>query len=272
MSLEQIQQLLQSHHIAPNKVLGQNFMIEPAFYPKLAAYAEVGDSDVVLDAGAGFGFLTQFLADKCRHVVAVEKDLQVADVLRLQLRGLGNVVVIEGDVLKANLPTFNKVVAIPPYYLSSHLVMWLLEQKIDCAVMIVQKEFAQRLIAEVGSEDYSWLTVVTYQVAEATLLDLVPKTMFYPEPDVDSVILRLKPWSSPPFVVKDHALFVQLTKWLFTQRNKKLAKALTPFLRSHCKLSKPDAEKLAHTLPNPERRVRELSPKDFGDLTNGLPN
>ncbi|HSV50125.1 MAG TPA: rRNA adenine N-6-methyltransferase family protein, partial [Candidatus Acidoferrales bacterium] len=82
MSLEQIQQLLKAHNISPNKLLGQNFMIEPAFYPKLAAYADLGKGDVVLDAGAGFGLLTRFLSDKCRGVVAVEKDSEIAFVLR----------------------------------------------------------------------------------------------------------------------------------------------------------------------------------------------
>ena len=81
---------------------------------------------MVLDAGAGFGFLTLFLADKCKSVVAVEKDPQVAAALRNQVKALSNVTVVEGDVLKATLPPFNKVIALPPYYLSSHLVTWLL--------------------------------------------------------------------------------------------------------------------------------------------------
>ncbi len=164
-------------------------MVEPSLYPKLCTYAALKSADVVLDAGAGFGWLTCFLADKCKAVVAVEKDPQVAEVLREQVKGLGNVTVIEGDVLKVALPPFNKVIAIPPYYLSSHLVTWLLERKIDCAVLILQKEFADRLVAAVGSEEYGWLTVVTHQSAEVELLDAVPKAMFYPQPEVDSVIV-----------------------------------------------------------------------------------
>ena len=147
MSLEETKQLLRTHRIAPNKLLGQNFMVEPSLYDKMCEYAALGASDVVLDAGAGFGFLSRFLADKCKGVIAVEKDPQVAEVLREQVKGVGNVTVIEGDVLKTELPEFNKVIAIPPYYLSSHLVEWLLERKIDCAVLIVQKEFAKRLNA-----------------------------------------------------------------------------------------------------------------------------
>ena len=89
----------------------------------MCEYAAVGVSDVVLDAGAGFGFLCRFLADKCRTVVAVEKDPQVAEALREQVKSPGNVTVIEGDVLKTQLPEFNKAISIPPYYLSSHLVV-----------------------------------------------------------------------------------------------------------------------------------------------------
>jgi 16S rRNA (adenine1518-N6/adenine1519-N6)-dimethyltransferase len=272
MSLEETKQLLRTHRITPNKLLGQNFMVEPALYPKMCTYATLSGSDVVLDAGAGFGFLARFLADKCKAVIAVEKDPQVAKALCEEVRGFSNVTVVEGDVLKAELPEFNKVIAIPPYYLSSHLLIWLLERKIDCAVMILQKEFADRLVAPLGSKEYGWLTVVTQQRTEAALLDPVPKALFYPQPEVDSVIVRLKPWTAKPFEVKNEAFFVRMVKWLFTQRNKKLGKAIAPFLRSNFKLSKQDAEKLALSLPFPERRVRELSPKDFGALANVLPN
>ncbi len=268
MSLEETKQLLRTYRITPNKLLGQNFMVEPLIYDKLCSYAELASSDVVLDAGAGFGFLSRFLANKCKMVIAVEKDRQVAEVLREQIKGIGNVIVVESDVLKATLPEFNKVIAIPPYYLSSHLITWLLERRFDCAVMIFQKEFSDRLIAPVSSEDYGWLTVVTNQRAQVELLDAVPKEMFYPQPEVDSVILCLKPWSKSRFEVKDEVFFKQMVKWLFTQRNKKLGKALVPFLKSTLKLSKKDAEKLALTLPYRDKRARELMPKDFGELAN----
>ena len=247
-------------------------MIKPSFYEKLCIYADLKASDVVLDVGAGFGFLSCFLADKCKSVIAVEKDPQVAGVLREQVQGIGNVTVIQGDVLKVVLPEFNKVIAIPPYYLSSHLLTWLFEHRLDCAVLILQKEFANRLIALVGSEDYGWLTVITCQHAEAEVLDAVPKEMFYPPPKVDSLIVKLKPFSKSPFEVKDELFFKQMVKWLFTERNRKLGKALTPFLKTTFKLSKQDAEKLSLAVPFHERRARELSPKDFGAIANAICN
>ena len=270
MSVSETKRLLRTFRIVPNRLLGQNFMVEPSVFTLLSDYAALRQSDVVLDAGAGFGFLTRFLANKCKRVVAVEKDPQVAEVLREQLRGLANVTVIEGDVLKAALPEFDKVVAVPPYYLSSRLVVWLLERKVECAVLVLQREFADKLVAGVGGEDYGWLTVVACHSAKVELFDAVSKEMFYPQPEVDSVIVRLVPWKRAPFEVKDEAFFKRMVRWLFNQRNKKLCNALVPFMRSAFKVSKEEAEKRVCALPFGERRVRELAPKDFGALANAL--
>jgi 16S rRNA (adenine1518-N6/adenine1519-N6)-dimethyltransferase len=270
MSLEETKFLLRTHRITPNKLLGQNFMVDASIYPKLAAYANLNSGDVVLDAGAGFGFLTRFLANKCKAVIAVEKDPQIAAVLREQVQGLPNVQVIQGDVLKAEVPPFNKAVAIPPYYLSSQLVTWLLDRGFECAVMILQQEFIHRLVAAAGSENCGWLTVVVSQKAHVDILDEVPNWMFYPPPEVDSIVLRLTPWATPPFTVKDEAFFRRLTRWLFTQRNKKLSNAAAPFLRTERKLERAEAEKLAAGLPFGDRRVRELAPADFGAVADAL--
>lgn len=272
MSLQETKSLLRDHRIVPNKLLGQNFLVDPSVFPKLSEYASLNSTDVVLDAGAGFGFLTRYLANKCNAVVAVEKDPRVAEVLREQLKALTNVTIVEGDVLKAAVPDFNKAVSIPPYCLSSHLIMWLLDKGFECALLILQKEFADRLIATVGTEDYGWLTVVTYHRVEVGLLDTIPNWMFHPPPKVDSVIVRLKPWIASPFSVKDEALFKRLVRWLFTQRNKKLNNALTPFIRNELKVDKASAAKMADAIPFSGRRVRELSPKDFGAVADALAN
>ncbi|MDR2708110.1 MAG: 16S rRNA (adenine(1518)-N(6)/adenine(1519)-N(6))-dimethyltransferase RsmA [Nitrososphaerota archaeon] len=272
MSLKEIRQLLQTFNITPNKLLGQNFMIEPAFYPKLANYAKLVSSDIVLDAGAGFGFLSQFLCNNCRSVIAVEKDPQIALALRQQTSAFVNITVVEGDVLKTALPIFNKVIAAPPYYLSSKLVLFLLEHNIDCAVLIVQKEFANRLVAEVGSEDYSWLTVIVSQKATVEFLDFVPKDMFYPSPDVDSIILRIKTRQVPFFTVKDTLFFERMVKWLFTERNKKLSNALEPFIKSTLNVNKKAFQDILQNLPYHDMRPRELYPENFGALANAFTN
>jgi 16S rRNA (adenine1518-N6/adenine1519-N6)-dimethyltransferase len=272
MSLEETKYLLRTHRITPNRLLGQNFMVEPSVYDKLCVYASLTRSDVVLDVGAGFGFLSRFLANKCKTVIAVEKDPQVAEVLREHVKDIVNVTVIEGDVLKTALPQFNKVIAAPPYYLSSRLVTWLFEHRFDCTILILQNEFANRLVAAVGSEAYGWLTVIAYQHVQIELLDAVPKIIFYPPPEVDSVIVSFRPWSKKPFEVKDETSFAQTVKWLFTQRNKKLSKALAPFLKSTLRLSKKDAEKMASSLPFHDRRARELTPENLGALANAITN
>jgi 16S rRNA (adenine1518-N6/adenine1519-N6)-dimethyltransferase len=270
MSVSETKRLLREHRIVPNKLLGQNFLVEPSIFLKLSDYASLGKMDVVLDAGAGFGFLTRFLAGKCRMVVAVEKDPRVAAVMREQLKGLANVTVIEGDVLKAAVPDFSKVISVPPYYLSSRLVMWLFSRSFGCAVLVLQKEFADRLVAAVGTDAYGWLTVVTCHSEVVELLDAVPKSMFYPPPEVDSVIVRLKPWKAAPFEVKDEVFFRRMVRWLFTQRNKKLGNAVMPFVKSTFKVGKEDAEKLVGALSFGEKRVRELPPEAFGELANAL--
>jgi 16S rRNA (adenine1518-N6/adenine1519-N6)-dimethyltransferase len=137
-------------------------------------------------------------------------------------------------------------------------------------VLILQREFADRLVAGVGSEDYSWLTVVACHSVEVRLFDAVPKAMFYPQSEVDSVIVRLKPWKAAPFEVKDEAFFRGMVRWLFTQRNKKLSNALEALIKSTLKAPREEAENLACTLPFRDRRVRELSPKDFGALANAF--
>jgi 16S rRNA (adenine1518-N6/adenine1519-N6)-dimethyltransferase len=270
MNLEETKSLLRDHQIVPNKLLGQNFMVDSSIYPKLSRLAALNKRDVVLDAGAGFGFLTRYLADKCKAVLAVEKDPHLALVLREQVKDLTNVKVIEGNVFKVPLPAFNKTISFPPYYLSSQLIMWLLDKQLDYAVLIVQKEFADRLLAQVGGEEYGWLTVVTCQRAEAEVLDEVPKWMFHPQPNVESVILRLTPWQTQPFTVKDTAFFRRMVKWLFTQRNKKLDNAIAPFLRSELKVDKAKAAEIASSLPQRDKRARELAPKDFGAIADAL--
>lgn len=270
MSIEETKHLLRTFRITPNKLLGQNFMIDPTFYPKLNEYASLNKSDVVLDIGAGFGFLSRFLADKCKEVVAVEKDPNVASVLREQVNDCSNVNVLEGDIFKIDLPSFSKVIAIPPYYISSRLTVWLLECKIMCAVLILQKEFATKLSASIGDEEYGWLTVITSHDAQVELLDTVRKSAFYPVPAVDSVIVRLMRWETAPFKIRDEQFFNSLVRNLFTQRNKKICNSLVSFLRSAYTMGKEEAEELASKAPFSDRRARELSPKEFGELADAL--
>jgi len=262
--------LLRRYRIIPNKLLGQNFIVDSSIFQRMVDYASLDQSDAVLDIGAGLGFLTDFLADKCEQVLAVEADTRLVKVLREQLKQLSNIKIIEGDVLKVQIPPFNKVVSIPPYHISSRLLPWLFNKDFDCGVLVFQKEFANRLIASVGSEDYGWLTVIAYYYVEVELLDEVLRWMFYPQPEVDSVIVRLKPKKPPPFTLENVTLFKQLVRSLFTQRNRKVRNAVLSFLRGTRVITAENMIKMADTPSFQDKRVRELAPEDFGAFANAL--
>jgi len=266
--LDRTKRLLQVYKVYPKKRLGQHFTIDSFVLQRMISYAAVDSEDVVLEVGAGLGFLTQFLSQRCRKVIAVEVDPKLVQALRAQFHDVENVELIEGDIFRASVPPFNKVISTPPYSISSPLLFWLLEKPFKLAVLAFQEEFARRLAAVVGSKDYSRLTVSTYYRADAELLDHVSKSSFYPPPDVDSIIVRLKP-KPRPFRVKDERAFFELVQTAFTQRNKKLRNAALSFIIKHG-LSKERAQRLADSLTFHDKRVRELAPEDFGALTNEI--
>jgi len=261
--------LMRTYKIFPKKRLGQNFMVNSNVLQLMSSYAAVGQADVVLEVGAGFGFLTRFLSQKARKVIAVEADACLIEVLQNELSEFKNVEVVKGDILKVTLPSFDKIVSNPPFSISSPLLFWLLNKTFDCAILTFQKEFANRLNAPIGSKDYSRLTVYTSYHAEVELLDPIPKTAFYPPPDVDAVIVRLKPKRFPPFKVEDEKVFDEVVRTLFTQRNRKVRKAVLPLLHKYG-LKSTAAVRKADILPFRDKRVRELAPEDFGALANEL--
>ncbi|MFP3985318.1 MAG: 16S rRNA (adenine(1518)-N(6)/adenine(1519)-N(6))-dimethyltransferase RsmA [Candidatus Bathyarchaeia archaeon] len=260
---------MREYEVFPKKRLSQNFMIDDHALELLCSYAAVRQSDIVLEVGAGFGFLTHILAQRSRKVIAVEVDARLVKALQHELACFDNIELIAGNILKTILPSFNKVVSNPPFSISSSLLFFLLDKGFDYAVVTFQKEFAQRLGASVGSKDYSRLTVSTYYRVDVELLDCVPKRAFYPPPTVDAVIVRLKPKKRPPFHVKNEKVFDELIRILFTQRNRKVRKAILPFLHKYRSENRASTE-IADRLPFCSRRVRELAPEEFGVLANEL--
>jgi 16S rRNA (adenine1518-N6/adenine1519-N6)-dimethyltransferase len=268
--LEETKSLLRSHRIKPKKTIGQNFLVDPRYFQKLICYASLNNNDTVLEIGAGTGFLTNILKEKCKTVLAVEFDKKLVNVLREQLEDATNVRIIEGNILKVSVPSFNKTVSVPPYQISSRLLVWLFSKGFDCAVLVFQKEFADRLVATPGSEDYGWLTVFTYYNAQVELLDALSKSVFYPEPKVDSVITRLIPKRQPLGEQVGDIAFRRLLQILFTHRNRKVRGAILPYLRGLRGTTKLDAVEVAERVPYSDKRVRELAPEDLGVLANAL--
>ena len=244
-------------------------MIDSYYLQLLVSYAGVKRSDIVLEVGAGLGFLTQILAQKSKTVFAVEIDTQLVKVLQNELVGFDNIKLIKGDILKNPIPPFQKLVSNPPFSISSPLLFWLLGRTFNYATLTLQKDFAQRLNAPLGSKDYSRLTVSTYFYFEVELLDTVPRKAFFPIPKVDAIIVQLKHKSPPPFKIESERIFNDVVRTLFTQRNKKVRSAILPLLKEYGS-SDITAKKKADQLPLFNKRVRELAPEDFGMLANEL--
>lgn len=266
MSFEKrTKQLLECYNVFPKKSLGQNFMVDESYLQALTSYASLSKDDVVLEIGAGLGTLTKMLSTLCSRIIAIEIDDRLMKVLKEELGNLSNVALIKGNVLEITIPAFNKVVSNPPFHISSPILYWLFNQTFDSAVLTFQKEFVERLVAKVGSKDYSRLTVETYYFADVEPLRAVPKEAFYPPPDVDALIVRLKPRKIAPFHLENEDVFHELVRTLFTQRNRKVRNAVEGFLH---KLGK--ERKLVDSLLFQNKRVRQLAPEDFGAIANAL--
>jgi 16S rRNA (adenine1518-N6/adenine1519-N6)-dimethyltransferase len=264
--IHETRSILRAYGISPKKGLGQNFVVDAGLLERMISYAQIRGDEVVLEIGAGLGFLTELLAERCREVIAVELDPKLTMILRDRLSAFENITVLQGDILKLPVPPFSKVVSSPPYSISSPIIHWLIERNSECDVLIFQKEFVDRLVAEPGSKDYGSLTIFTYYRADADLLEPVPRRAFWPQPSVDSVIVRLKP-KKPPFQLKDESVFYELVRTLFTQRNRKVRNAIKPFLKK-LRLSDREIKEWSEIIPFINRRTRELTPEDFGVIAN----
>jgi 16S rRNA (adenine1518-N6/adenine1519-N6)-dimethyltransferase len=263
----QLRTLLSRYSVTPRKVLGQSFCVDQALLKRMCDFAEVGPGDVVVEVGAGFGFLTELLADAARSVVAYERDPRLVAALADSLGGRDNVRIVDGDFLRCTLPPFSKLVANPPYSISTELLLKLLEADFDCAVLTLQREFVEKVQAIPGRRGYGMLSVATSYRADVEVLERVPRDAFWPKPGVESVVVRITP-HPPCFPVTDERLFLALLKALFTQRNRKLKNALERFLRSRMSLDKHGARLLVEGIPHADSKVHTLSPAELGYVAN----
>jgi len=232
-------------------------------------HAHLSREDVVLEIGAGIGNLTMLLAQRAGKVISIERDRRFVRVLCEQLRGFSNVQIVQGDALRIELPKFNKVVANLPYGISSDITFRLLKHKFELAVLMYQQEFAKRLVAKPGSDDYGRLTVDAYYRTQVELLDEVPPEAFVPQPKVTSAIVRLRP-REPPFEVKSEQVFFNVVQALFQHRRQRVRNALYRSFGevfSRMKISKAERRAMIdHGIPKElaEARVMDLAPEKFG--------
>lgn len=267
--------LLRKHGIRLSKRAGQHQVIDPIVLEQMVDYAELSRDDLVLEVGAGIGNLTLLLARRAGMVISVERDRRLIKVLGERLRGHSNVELLCGDALRIELPKFNKVVANLPYGISSDITFRLLEHKFELAVLMYQREFAKRLVARSGSDDYSRLTVNAYYRASVELLEEVPPEAFFPQPKVTSAIVRLRP-REPPFKAKKEQVFFNVVRALFQHRRQRVRNALyrsfgEVFLGVKISKAKRRAmidQRLPKALA--EARVMDLAPEKFGVIANLL--
>ncbi len=239
-------------------------MIDNYLLNKLVQYVSPEKSDVILEVGSGNGNLTSLLAEKAGKVIAIEKDPRLVRLLKQRFAVTSSVQIVEGDVLKANLPEFNKVVSNLPYCISSKFMLLLTKKTFELAVLTLQKEFAQKLVAKNKTPEYGRIAVLVQHRMNVNILDPIPRKAFYPRPKVSSVITTLYP-KPDSHRVFDEILFNELVRDLFTQRRKKAEKALVYYIRS--KIGILDKNLVRKSNP-PNSRVYEMTVEEFEELSN----
>lgn len=273
-----IKSVLSRHGFTFSKALGQNFIINPGVCPRIAEEGGAGEGVGVLEVGAGIGVLTAELAKRASKVVCVELDTRLLPVLDETLGEFDNVKIINGDILKVDLHRILEdefgnmpvvVCANLPYYITSPVIMRLLESRlrIDSVTVMVQKEAAVRLCADVGSRDSGAVTVAVNYYAEAQKLFDVSRGSFMPSPNVDSAVIRLDILKNPPIEVSDEKFFFSMVKAAFSQRRKTASNGIS----AGTGISKPTViEAIEAADLSPTVRAEALTMEQLGRLCEEL--
>jgi len=248
----------------PLKRLGQNFLRDPDVASRIVSLAGLGKNDTVLEPGAGYGTLTEQLQAVAAQVVAVEKDRHLAALLRSRFRDTPSIRIIEGDVLKVQLPPYNRVVGTPPYNVSSKLVLFLLSSKFETAHLVFQKEFGERLLARPGTADYGRLSVTAQRKLVMSPLLHIRRGAFNPVPKVDSLLLSFTPKPEQIGEGHDDEVFDDLVRAVFSQRRRVVKGVLLRYLER--RLGRTSAKTALEGLTLPDARVFQLSPGQLEDL------
>lgn len=270
-SPEVVHYICKRFDIKMSKKLGQNFLIKRGIVDEIVHAAELTVGEPVLEVGPGIGTLTQGLAQSGADVTAIELDRCLLEVLDTTLASYDNVRIIHGDVLKLDVPTIMnhkpfKVVANLPYYITTPIIMSLLESKlpIERLVVMVQKEVALRMVAKPGTKDYGALSVaVQYYTEPDIVLDVPPKS-FLPAPAVTSSVIRCILRDKPPVDVIDEKLFFRVVKAGFAQRRKTFSNTMKTTGLTRDRIE----ELLAKANIDGHRRGETFTLQEFADVAN----
>ncbi|MFB0525913.1 MAG: 16S rRNA (adenine(1518)-N(6)/adenine(1519)-N(6))-dimethyltransferase RsmA [bacterium] len=260
----------------PRKRWGQNFLVDHNIARKIVSSAELSPEDIVLEIGAGKGILTGKIASQVKKVIAIEIDKKLCSLLRDELKNYRNVEIIEGDFLKLDISqslgsgsgSAIKVIANLPYYITSPIIMKLLNMKgWSEATFMLQREVGERIVASPGGKDYGALSILVQYHCDVKKQFNVSRNVFRPQPDVDSVVIKLKLLKSPRIKVRDEKLFFEIVHGAFSQRRKKLSNSISNVL----KIDKHFLEDLLQRLNiSPARRAETLSLEEFAKISNSL--
>jgi len=271
--------LLTAWNIQAKKQLGQNFLRDANVARRIVEHAQLTDDDVVLEIGAGLGAITLPAAKAAHRLIAVDKDRQLIGLLRAELlaAGIDNVEIREADILRLEINTLAGQVDRPwvvmgnlPYNISSQVIVKLIHarQYVDRAVLMLQKEMAQRICAGPGSKTYGRLSVMLQYCATARELMQVKAAQFFPAPKVDSTVIGIRFSAPPPFPAIDEALLFRVIKAAFGKRRKTLRNALS---QSDLQLDPATCETLLTQAGiDPTRRAETLSVAEFVRLSNAV--
>ena len=278
--------ILKKYDFTFQKKFGQNFLIDTHVLEKIVDAADIGKDDLVLEIGPGIGTVTQYLCEAARQVIAVEIDRKLIKILKDTLSAYDNVEVINEDILKVDIATLVeeknngkpiKVVSNLPYYITTPIIMTLLEKRVPVTDMtlMMQEEVARRMQAAPGNKDYGALSLAVQYYSVPYIAAFVPQNCFMPRPNVGSAVVNLKCHKKPPVEVIDEVLMFKLIKASFAQRRKTLQNGLTnsaelDFTKEEITEAILKMQEMLGMKQNPLIRGETLTLKEFACLSDIL--
>ncbi len=280
--LEDTQFIMKKYKIKANKSLGQNFLINQNVVDKIVESSNISKEDLVIEIGPGLGTLTKELLERAGKVICIELDKKMIKILQDRFSLYDNFEIVHDDVLRVRLNKIikeekekngfktAKIVANLPYYITTPIIMKLLEDRLDLEsiTVMVQKEVADRLIAIPGEKETGAITYSVYYYATSEGILEVPNDSFIPEPEVNSKVIKLTIRKEPPVEVKSRGVMFKIIKSAFMQRRKTLLNALT---NTKVFMSKEEGLSILKDLNLDENvRAENLSLEDFAEITNRI--
>lgn len=273
-------ELVKKHGFKFTKSLGQNFLIDDNIVDKIVAGAGIGPGDKIIEVGPGIGTLTREMASRAEALMAVEIDKNLIPILADTLGDYDNVKIVNEDIIKADIKGLIdenlsggpvKLVANLPYYITTPIIMRFLEENINVTdiVVMVQKEVAERMNAQPGGKDFGALSVAVQYYCDTEIVAKVPRHLFVPQPNVDSIVIALRIRPERKYKVDDEDLYFKVVKAAFGQRRKTLLNSIS----SMGNLAKDQVkEALEEAGIDPKRRGETLSLDEFAILSNVIGN